>query len=263
MRFGNCKLKQQTTMKTKLILGMTLIVALLSSCGVKEKERLQASVDSLKVELNVREQAMSTLQEVGTLLDSIDANRAALRLSMVEGTNVQDYSARLKNINKYVNETESKIASLEESLKKSSASKHSYLATIKRLKSELEDANKQMAVLQEEGMNLRNEKGVLMAQVTQKDSLISDREQFIKVKENELATKEAEARTMSETATVEKADLYYQRAEALELVAKRTQFAPRKKKETRREALELYKIALSLGKIEAQGKIDELEKVLG
>ena len=195
-------------MKTKFILGITVAAAMLSSCGVKEKERLQASVDSLKVELNVREQAMSSLQEVGTLLDSIDANRAALRLSMVEGTNVQDYSARLKNINKYVSATESKIASLEESLKKSNSSKPGYLSTIKRLKSELEEANKQMAVLQEEGTKLRNEKGVLISQITQKDSLITEREQFIKVKETELVTKEEEARTMSETAKVEKADLY-------------------------------------------------------
>jgi len=250
-------------MKTKLILGMALLAGLLSSCGVKEREKLQSDVDSLKVELNAAQQSMVTLQEVGTLLDSIDANRAALRLSMVEGTNVQDYTVRLKNINKYVSDTESKIASLEESLKKSNSSKSGYTATIKRLKTQLEDANKQLAVLQEEGMKLRDEKGVLIAQVTEKDSLITEREQFIKVKENELVAKEAEARTMSETARTEKADLYFEKAEALELVAKRTNFAPRKKKDTRKEALELYKIALSLGKTEAQQKIDELEKIIG
>ncbi len=250
-------------MKTRIILGMAVAAALFSSCGTQEKERLQSSNDSLRVELNAAQQSMATLQEVGTLLDSIDANRAALRLSMVEGTNVQDYTARLKNINKYVGDTEAKIASLEESLKKTNSSKSGYANTIKRLKTELEDANKQLAVLQEEGMKLRDEKGTLIAQVTQKDSLINEREQFIKVKETELVTKEAEARTMSETARTEKADLYYQRAEALELVAKRTNFAPRKKKDTRREALELYKIALSLGKVEAQQKIDELEKVIG
>ncbi len=250
-------------MKIKFMLAMSVIAAMLSSCGTQERERLQSSNDSLRVELNATQQAMSTLQEVGTLLDSIDANRAALRLSMVEGTNVQDYTARLKNINKYVSATESKIASLEESMKKTNSSKSGYLATIKRLKSELETANKQMAVLQEEGMKLRDEKGALISQVVEKDSLITEREQFIKVKENELVTKEAEARAMSEAARIEKADLYYQRAEALEIVAKRTQFAPKKKKETRREALELYKIALSLGKTEAQQKIDELEKVIG
>ncbi|HOX81946.1 MAG TPA: hypothetical protein PLS08_02870 [Chryseolinea sp.] len=242
---------------------MTVVVAMLSSCGTKEREALKSSNDSLRVELNAAQQSMATLQEVGTLLDSIDANRAALRLTMVEGTNVQDYTARLKNINKYVGETEAKIANLEETLKKSNSSKSGYASTIKRLKTELEDANKQLAVLQEEGTKLRTENGTLITQVTQKDSVLTERDQFIKVKEAELVAKEDEARTMSETARVEKADLFYQRAEALELVAKRTQFAPKKKKETRREALELYKIALSLGKSEAQQKIDELEKVVG
>lgn len=247
-------------MKTKFILGITLVVAILSGCGVKEREKLQSDVDSLKVELSERDQAITTLQEVGMLLDSIDANRASLRVSMVEGTNSADYAARLKNIHNYVNQTETKIVSLEKSLKESNSK---YAATIKRLRKELVDANTQLAVLQEEGMKLRNEKGVLISQAAQKDSVINEREQFIKVKEAELVTKEAEARVMSANARLEKADLYYGKAEALELVAKRTQFAPRKKKETKREALELYKIALSLGKEEAQLKIDALEKELG
>ena len=44
--------------------------------------------------------------------------------------------------------------------------------------------------------------------------------------------------------------------------SRRTKFAPKKKKETKREALELYKLSLSLGKTDAQSKIDELEKDL-
>jgi len=58
------------------------------------------------------------------------------------------------------------------------------------------------------------------------------------------------------------ADLYFAQAQALETAAVRTKFAPKKKKETQREALELYKLSLSLGKSEAQQKIDELTKVL-
>jgi hypothetical protein len=49
----------------------------------------------------------------------------------------------------------------------------------------------------------------------------------------------------------------------LEKAANRTHFAPRKKKETRREALELYRLSLSMGNMKAQNKIDELEKKLG
>ena len=58
------------------------------------------------------------------------------------------------------------------------------------------------------------------------------------------------------------ANLYFAQAQALETAADRTKFAPRKKKETRREALELYKLSFSLGNTEAQAKIEELEKKL-
>ena len=56
------------------------------------------------------------------------------------------------------------------------------------------------------------------------------------------------------------ADSYMARGEAIEEAANRTKLAPRKKKETYREALELYKKALSLGSDKAQAKITALEK---
>jgi len=58
------------------------------------------------------------------------------------------------------------------------------------------------------------------------------------------------------------AGLYFAQAQALELAASRTKFAPRRKKETRREALELYKLAYSLGNTEAESRIQKLEKDL-
>jgi len=41
----------------------------------------------------------------------------------------------------------------------------------------------------------------------------------------------------------------------VEEAANRTKLAPRKKKETYKEAIELYKKALSMGKTEAQAKL--------
>jgi hypothetical protein len=58
------------------------------------------------------------------------------------------------------------------------------------------------------------------------------------------------------------ANLYFEQAEALEMAADRTQFAPRKKRAAREEAIELYKLSLSLGKTEAEQKISELEKTI-
>ena len=64
------------------------------------------------------------------------------------------------------------------------------------------------------------------------------------------------------TSKVNEADAYFKQAQAVEETAKRTKFAPRKKKRTRQEALELYKMALFLGKEEAQPRIAALEKKL-
>ena len=250
-------------MKIKYFFGFAMLVTLFSSCGVKERERQKATIDSLTVELKLNNENMATLQDVGVLLDSIDANRAVLRANMVEGTTQQNYKTRLRNINRFVNETKAKIESLENSLKKSKSSTAGYLANVKHLKAELENANKQLAVLQEESMTLRNENGMLITLIIQKDSTLSDNARYIKVQANELAAKEADARAMSEQTRMEKGDLYYAQGQALETAANRTKFAPRKKKETRREALELYKIALYLGNTRAQERITELEKELG
>ena len=80
------------------------------------------------------------------------------------------------------------------------------------------------------------------------------------MREQDVANLETKVEETTTTARTTQADLYFAQAQALETAADRTKFAPRKKKETQREALELYKLSLSLGKQEAQQKIEELEK---
>jgi len=236
------------------------VVALLWSCDTKEKNHLRAKVDSLQVELEARKEATSKLQEVGVLLDSIDASRQLLRSNMVEGTSITDYNKRMSDLNNYIKETNSKINELEKSFRKSSSTSASYAGTIKRLKAELETSTQQLAVLKEEGDRMRNENQALVRTVSQKDSILNERGEFIKVNEQDLASMETKVQQINEESKNTQANLYFAQAQALETAAARTKFAPRKKKETRREALELYKIALSLGKTEAQGRIDELQK---
>ncbi len=235
------------------------IAAVFFSCDKQEKIQLQSKVDSLQVELEASKQTASTLQEVGVLLDSIDANRQLLRTHMVEGTSVNDYKARLNNVNQYVKETEAKIAALEKNVQKTSG----YAGTIKRLRAELLTSTQQLAVLHLEGERLRGENQLLSRNVSDRDSLLNEKAEFIKVKEQDLANLETKVVQINDEAKTNQANLYFAQAQALETAAARTKFAPRKKKETQREALELYKIALSLGKTEAQSKIEELEKAIG
>ena len=242
----------------KLILAVP-VVAMLWSCDKKERETLQAQNDSLRTELQASQQTAATLQEIGTLIDSIDASRQLLRTDVVEGTTYSDYKTRLQGINSHIKETQAKIATLEKSLK---STKGQYATTIKRLKADLELSTQQITALQGEVDKMRGENQQLAMTVNQRDSAITQNLETIKMKEQDVANLEAKVEEVNTASKASQADLYFAQAQALETAADRTKFAPKKKKETQREALELYKLSLSLGKQEAQAKIDELQKEL-
>lgn len=246
----------------KLILSLA-VLGLLWSCGLNdENARLKSKIDSLNVEVRTGQEMVATLQEVATLIDSIDASRNLLRSDIIEGTSYTNYADRLKSINSYVASTSARIDELEASLSKAKSSSAQYASMVKKLKSDLEARKTEMLALEESITKLKSENEKLVLTVNQKETVISEKNNFIQVKEQELATLETQFKTYSEQVRLTEGDLYYAQAAALEEAAHRTKFAPRKKKTTQQEALELYRKALQLGKEEAQGKIDELEKKL-
>ncbi len=245
----------------KKLLFVCSIGALLTSCG-GESTKLQSQVDSLKSELQTSQQLAQTLADVGVLMDSIDANRQLLRVNMVEGTTYDDYSSRMKDINNYVKDTQGKIADLEKALKKSKGTANAFAATIKKLKADLEERNKEIASLQSQVEQLSNENKNLITTTELQEAELSDKEAQIQAKQQELALIEARVQEIMIQSKMSEADSYYARGQAVEEAANRTKLAPRKKKDTYKEALELYKKAQSLGNTNAQAKIDELEKKL-
>lgn len=241
------------------IIGISIVFAL-TSCETKEKAVLQQRIDSLSIELNNSKDAEKNLNEVGMLIDSIDASRKTLQLKMVEGTSYSDYISRLKNINAYVQQTEAKLSQLEKSNKNATKSSAS---SIRRLKADLANRTNEILDLELKLANQHNQNLVMWAKLNSTDSLLSLRDETIKLNERDIVSLE---KLLNETQSENKiaiANLYFAQAEALEKAANRTHFAPRKKKETRREALELYRLSLSMGNMKAQNKIDELEKKLG
>jgi chromosome segregation ATPase len=248
-------------MLKNVVFALPLAVLLLN-CDNKEKQSLQNQVDSLKQELQTSQEMAQTLTEVGTLMDSIDSNRQLLRVNMVEGTTYSDYSSRMKDLNSYVKETQSKIADLEKSLKGSKSSNNAFAKTIKKLKADLETRTKEIAMLQEQVEKYRSENENLINTVGLQEAEIADKQSMIDAKGQELALIEARVQEIMIQSKISEADAYFTRAQAVEEAANRTKLAPRKKKETLKEAVELYKKSLSLGKNEAQAKIDELQKRL-
>lgn len=238
------------------------VAALLAGCGAKEKEQLQSQVDSLKIELETSQKMAQTLTEVGAMMDSIDASRQLLRVNMVEGTTYDDYKTRMKDINGYVRDTQKKIDDLEKSLKTSKSNANAFSKTIKKLKADLEAKTQEIAGLQEQVDKYRNENQNLITTVGMQEAELTDKQTQIETKTQELALIEARVQEIMIQSKMTEADAYYARGQAVEEAAARTKLAPRKKKDTYREAIELYKKALSLGKAEAQEKITTLEAKL-
>jgi DNA-directed RNA polymerase beta subunit len=234
------------------------IAALLASCDSKEKAKLQYKVDSLNTELQASQAEASQLKEVNTLIDSIDASRRVLRANVVEGTSYANYSERLNDINQYIKDSQAKIAELEKKSKNAAGMSSS----IKRLKADLELRQSEIAALQLEVSKMRSENELMVKAINSKDSTLLAREEVIRVREADISSLETLMKDTNEQNKITTANLYFEQAKAMEKVADRTNFAPRKKKEALREALELYKISLSLGKQEAQQKITALEKQL-
>jgi hypothetical protein len=236
------------------------VAALMMSCDSKERAQLQHRVDSLSAELQASKQVEATMSEVGVLIDSIDANRQALRTEMVEGTSYTDYIKRLKEINMHISDTKIKIGEMEKQVK---SAKGSSAAALKRVKQDLELRSQEVLALQVEIEKMRDENKRLASDINVKDSTLTTREEVIKLREQDIASLESLVKDINEQTKVKVANLYYAQAQALETAAQRTKFAPKKKKNTKREALELYKLSLSLGKTEAEARIAELEKDLG
>ena len=238
------------------------VVAALYGCDSRNSEtaKLQIQVDSLKMEIESNHKTTETLQEIGTLMDSIDASRSLLKTKMVEGTTFGDYTARMQDISNYVKEAVKKISFLENRVSSLKNSTSSYTGTIKKLRQELETRNQELIAFQEQVEKYRNQNDNLVQTVSLQMAEITDKLVQIEAKQEEIAKLETRVNDLLAASKIDEAEAYFARARAVEETAKRTRFAPRKKRETRKEALELYKLAASFGKEEANEKVSELEK---
>ena len=244
----------------KKLFGVLVIVMALTACNKQKELALQKQVDSLRAEVATNRQMAESLQEIGLMIDSIDANRHALRTDLVEGTSYADYTNRMREINVFVAGTQAKIEDLEKALKKSKGSASSYAAMIKKLKKELETKTQELVALTGQVAMYKAKNDTLVTTLELQTAEINDKAEQLSAKQQEVDQLTAQVKQVTDQAKFDLADSYYQRALALEEAAKRTHFAPKKKKTTQKEALELYKMAASSGKTEANDRIAALEK---
>jgi chromosome segregation ATPase len=242
--------------------SLFLVIVFLAGCNSKELTRLQIENDSLRNELTSRYNVLTSLKDVRGLLDSIDANRNSLRTNLSEGTSYQEFVSRLKDINEFVKMSEEKIGLIQSALKNSKHEASAYLMLVDALKSEVQLRVDEIVKLEQEVGRFKEENQGLLAEIKMKEDEVRNINIQISEKQQELLLLEARIEAMVNNFKVTEADAYYARARAVEEAAKRTKLAPQKKKETYREALELYKRSLSLGKQEAKVDIANVEAIL-
>lgn len=231
------------------------------SCGDKQvQEKLVMENEELRAELTRAQMSALTLEEVGSLMDSIDVARNALKLELEAGTDYDDYLDRMNDINEYVRDTEEKISQLEKELNKYSNKNQAYIKAISRLKKELTIKSDEISKLQVSVEKFKVENSGLLSIVELHETEILDLEDEITIKMEELNLIENRIKELMKKSQMSEADSYYALGEALEEAARRTKLAPKKKKETYKEAIEIYRKSLAFGREDAQVKIDALEK---
>jgi chromosome segregation ATPase len=161
-----------------------------------------------------------------------------------------------------VKDTEKKIGDLEKELKKSKSNTNYFATLVKNLKAEIEKKNLEIALLSDmvEKYQADNENLVKVNEM-QEAELISQ-EEALSAKQQELALIEARIQELMIQSKVSEAEQWFARGVAVEQAASKIKLAPRKRKDTLKEALDYYKKSLSLGHEPAKAKIDFLEKEL-
>ena len=241
-------------MKKLFILPVILLA--FASCNTEQLETenaaLKAAMDSLNIQIENDKVVGEQLAKVSALMDSIDKERNSLRINLETGIKPDDYETRMKNIQNYLKDTRKKL----EDMNKNNSS---YSSLVKKLQKELTTKNTEITKLQDQVAIYQEENKGLISKVNLQSMEIEEKGQMIMIKEQELALIEAKMQEIMIKAEVSEADALFARGEAMELAATRTKLAPKKRKETYREAIELYKKSQSLGNTFAQAKIEALQ----
>jgi hypothetical protein len=255
-------MKKTNLLLITVIAALFIAVLFVKNTASQKEAELQTELDSMQIELQTKDKMAQNLNEIGALMDSIDANRETLRLNVLEGISTDDYVTRMEGLKTYVKNTERKIEELEATLKKSKSSNTAYKLTIKSLKSEIGVMTQQIASLTETVNRYKtdNENLVKINEVQGLDLL--DKLQQIETKKQEVAKLENKVIEVSENAKQSLGNEYLAHAKTAEEIANRTKFAPKKKKAALTQSLELYRKAALYGNEQARVDIERIESQL-
>lgn len=244
------------------LLACAVILSLGSCTQEAEKKlvQLQAENDSLRNELITSQNMLYTFKDVSSLIDSIDVSRNELRVNIVEGYPYTDYIKRLHEINDYVKRSEEKISELEKKLKTSSHESGAYEMMVVALKDELSIARDEITALETRVTQIMKDNTDLNKTVKFQQASLEDAQLQLDAKFEEVKAFEVQIKELTDKLEISEANANFAQGQALEQAARKTKLAPKKKRNTLKQALEFYHKAHAAGHPLAADRIKELEK---
>jgi chromosome segregation ATPase len=238
----------------KLVIAVFAVVVL-AGCeknATPDNSRLLAKVDSLEAALEVSNYTMGVLGQIGTYMDSIDANRKWIEVNLETGMSQDDYVTRMKNINEYVQKAEWMIGELEKT-------RNAYAKQVKRLKNDIIEKDEEIKALQLVVAQTQsdNQKLTQTLQLTEEELTMSQLEQDMT--EEELERSNTAAKELMEKLEMTKAESLYSQGENMEVLAGHIQLAPKRKREALEQALKYYSESKEMGYSKAIAKVEALK----
>ena len=242
-----------TAFKFVLLAGglmFSLMYASRSSLVVK----LEKESDSLRTLVLEKEKLVTDMRSATSWTDSIISN-----LDMNPAAAKNELPARLQSANQAIKANKKRIDEMANAIHIAKQHHEGYLAVVEALQGEVSDRVEESEVLMDSieyfaAVNIELYENVSM----QEDAMTGLYEQ-LQDRQLKLDALERRAHQLKE---MTEAEIYYVKGQQAEENGNRIRLAPQRKKETYREALELYKKSYSLGKSEASLKISFMEKVL-
>lgn len=237
---------------------LTLLL-LLVACGKDLKEENERLKEALLVAEADSESLATSLEEVNSLLDSIELTQQAISINLETGMTYRDYASRIKAINKYIEDSDARLTAVENKLAQVKSKNKVYLGIIKNLRKDLATKEGLIKKLEAQVSNYKQENEALVKTVDLQKNELAEQDAAIQQKRQELKALDDTIKMMKQDLVATQADFYYKQGLAAEALAQKTRLAPKKKKAHYQTAYDFYEQAFKLGKSEAYNKMQALE----
>ena len=247
----------------KPLLAIALVASLLVGCTDKEqiealnaeKNALSGRVDSLQTMVENQMYQADLLSDISKYLDSVETNRQWLRFNLESGVSEDDYIARMKRINQFLEQADYTIGELEKT-------RVAYLSQVRRLKKDLEEANGQIDQL-EAAVDEWQQKATGAEEQLQLTRTELDRtRETLKEREADLASAQDQIQTLRGKVSLSQSETLFAKGQSAENVANKILFARKKKMEAYRTALDYYQQSLDMGYEPAEEKVAAMKEKL-